>query len=371
VEEAIEATAESAPPADQAIFFDGTSSRRRDVTLVFADALQIMDADKVLASWAYADIRRVDAPPDVLRLRVVNTPSLARLEIRDARLEAECRARCPRLDRATTDGRRGAWTVVALGLAATASVIGIIFYGLPLLADRLTPLVPSSFDRRVGQVAERQIALMVGNKVCTAPEGVEALAVLVNKVRTAADLPADAAPIVLSTPIANAFALPGGQVVIFSGLLEKAENADEVAGVLGHEFGHVKHRDSMRNLLHTGGLSFLAGMMFGDVTGGGALIFASRTLITASHSRQVETDADTYSIMTMHRLGRPTLALGNLMQRITGGKGEGLSLLANHPLTEERLARMRSEDRPATGAPLLTAEQWSALKAVCSTTRKT
>lgn len=68
----------------------------------------------------------------------------------------------------------------------------------------------------------------------------------------------------------------------------------------------------------------------------------------------------------MHRLGRPTKPMGELMFRVTGKQGDKtLSILANHPLTEDRLKRFSEEDRPASGPPLLTASEWTALKGVC------
>jgi len=352
-----------------ATFFDGSSSRRRLVDIAFSDRLRIADGDGPLASWDYADIRRADAPPGVLRLRCLSAPALARLEIVDAADIARCIELCPDLDAA--EARRGTLRVVVLGLAASASMLGIVLFGLPLIADRITPLVPQEVDRRIGDAAERQVRTVFGDKTCNAREGAAALSALVGKVRGAADLAPGQDPIVVSSPIANAFALPGGKVVIVSGLIAKAENADEIAGVLGHEFGHLKHRDSMRNLVHAGGLSFLAGMMFGDVSGSGSLVFASRTLITASYSREVEQDADTFAIDTMHRLGRPPQALGNLLMRISKSQGgDDVSWLSSHPLTQDRLERMGSDDVASGGPPLLSSEQWAALKAICGPARK-
>ena len=164
----------------------------------------------------------------------------------------------------------------------------------------------------------------------------------------------------------GALALPGGKVFLFDGLLAKAENPDEIAGVLAHELGHLKHRDNMRGLIRNGGTSFLIGLLFGDITGSSALIFASRTLVTSSHSREAELDADSFSINVMHRLGRPTKPAGELMLRITGKEGKGLSIMSSHPPSEDRLARMTREDRPATKPPLLTPEEWRSLKSICA-----
>jgi len=141
--------------------------------------------------------------------------------------------------------------------------------------------------------------------------------------------------------------------------------------VLAHELGHLRHRDGTRNLIYNGGTSFLIGLLFGDVTGSSALIFASRSLVTASYSREAEQNADTFSIDVMHRLGRPTRPMGELLFRVTGKQGDkGLSILANHPLTEDRLKRMSDEDRPPSGPPLVSAEEWASLKAICSSGSK-
>ena len=68
----------------------------------------------------------------------------------------------------------------------------------------------------------------------------------------------------------------------------------------------------------------------------------------------------------MHKLGRPTRPMGDLIFRITGNQGDkSLSILANHPLTEDRLKHLSDEDRAASGPSLLSDQEWSALKAVC------
>jgi predicted Zn-dependent protease len=363
----------SAPPgpAGSVVYFDGTSSRRHMVTLAFNGQLEINAsdptlADHALAAWSYADIRRADSPSGTLRLTCLTAPALARLEIRDAALSADLIARCTKLDE-NLPGRRGVAAIVGWSLAATASIIVVVLFGVPLAADRLTPLFPPALERRLGDVAEGQVKILFGNKICTNASGQAAFNKLVDEIRGAADLDVPIQTAVLSTPIPNAFALPGGKVYLFDGLLAKAENADEIAGVLAHELGHLKHRDNTRNLIYNGGTSFLIGLLFGDVTGSGALIFASRALITASYTREAEQNADTFSIKVMHRLGRSPKPMGELLFRVTGKQvDKTLSVLSNHPLTEDRLKRMSDEDRPLTGPPLLTSEEWTSLKAICS-----
>jgi Zn-dependent protease with chaperone function len=352
-------------PINSAIYFDGLSSRRRGVSLAFGDALEINEDGRTAVAWSYGDIRRADSPSGTLRLSCLTAPALARLEIRGAALAAELVSRCPLLDADFTD-RRGVARIVGWSIAAAVSIVGVIWFGVPLAADRLTPLVPQSLERRLGDVAEAQLRRVFGAKVCDNPAGSAAFIKLVNAVREAGSFEASVESAVLSSPIPNAFALPGGKVYLFSGLLAKADSADEISGILAHELGHVRNRDGTRTLIHNGGTSFLIGLLFGDITGSGALIFASRSLVTASYSREAEQDADTFAISVMHRLGRSPKPMGELMFRVTGKEaGSGLSILANHPLTEDRLARMSKEDAPPSGPPLLTPQEWQSLKAIC------
>jgi len=369
-EHGLEAAPAPAGPNGSVVYFDGTTSRRRLVALVFADRLELHEPLQAVITWPYDDIRRADSPIGTLRLTCLSASALARLEIRDAALAAELIARCPRLDE-NRPSRGGAAIIVGWSLAAAASIIAVVLFGVPLAADRLTPLVPQAVERRMGDVADGQVKALFGNKVCDNAAGQAAFVKLVNTLREAGGLDPSIQTAVLATPIPNAFALPGGRVYLFNGLLAKAENPDEIAGVLAHELGHLRHRDGTRNLIYNGGTSFLIGLLFGDVTGSGAVIFASRSLVTASYSREAEQNADNFSIDVMHKLGRPTKAMGELLFRVTGKQGDSsLSILASHPMTEDRLKRMSEVDRPASGPPLLTAAEWNALKAICAPPHK-
>src|SRR5450631_3708512 len=259
----------SSMPGGSAIYFDGTSSRRHAVTPGFYDRLEINADDQTLAMWSYADIRRADSPSGTLRLTCLTAPALARLEIRDAAVAAELVSRCTRLDQ-NIPGRHGTARIVGGSLGATVSIVAVVLFGVPLAADRLAPLVPQALERRLGDVAEGQVKTLFGGKTCNNASGQAAFTKLVDAIRKSTGLDTSIQFEVRATPVPNAFALPGGRVYLFSGLLAKAENADEIAGILAHELGHLRHRDGTRNLIYNGGTSFLIGLLFGDITGSGA-----------------------------------------------------------------------------------------------------
>ncbi|MBV8839085.1 MAG: M48 family metallopeptidase, partial [Alphaproteobacteria bacterium] len=164
----------------------------------------------------------------------------------------------------------------------------------------------------------------------------------------------------------NAVALPGGRIYVFEGLIDKAENADELAGVIAHEIGHVAHRDGTRSILQSAGLSFLCGMLLGDFVGGGAVVVGARAVLQSSYSREVEGAADRYGVDLMARAGGNPRALGTVLGRISGAIHPGTTILSDHPDTQARIAMINDLAAAAPPPrPLLEPSEWAALKLIC------
>ncbi|MGH6923335.1 MAG: M48 family metallopeptidase [Propylenella sp.] len=354
-------------PNEDAFFFDGASAKRRAVRLSFdTDGLNIVEDGKPLAFWRFADLRLADAPKGApLRISAVSAPELARLEIRDAGLAKAIALRCPDLKRRRLTGEVSTRRILFWSAAAAISLVLTVVYLVPAFADRLAPLVPIPLERRIGDAVDRQVRAVIGGETCGGENGAAALARLQEELAAAADLPMPIEIAVLSSSTPNAVALPGGRVYLFEGLLKLAENPDEVAGVLAHELGHVASRDGLRKLLQTSGSAFLLGLLFGDVTGGGVIVFGAQVLIDSRYSRQAETAADDFAADLMLALGRPPAALGAILDRLGAGIGNALAFISSHPVTAERMRVLEARKQPATGAPLLSAAEWTALKAIC------
>lgn len=356
------------PPTAAATYFDGVTSRRHTVAVQLgARELVLIENATPIATWPYADLRTVDRK-GILRLSCASALPLARLDVRDGTLIEAILQRCGSLRHDPGAARIKTARIVGWSLAAIVSVVLVVVYGLPLLAERLTPLVPASLERRIGDAGDRQVRLMFGGRTCTGAPGRAALARLIDTLKRAGGMQTELQSEVLSSNIKNAFALAGGRVYVLDGLLQAAESVDELAGVLAHELGHASHRDHVRLMIYNGGTSFLIGLLFGDVTGSGAAVFATQALLTSSYSRGAETSADTFAITVMHALGRSPKPLGDFLFRLTQGReSRSLSILASHPLTSERRAAMTAADRPATGPELLSPREWQALKSICRT----
>jgi len=348
------------------IYFDGATNRKHRVALNLASAIEISENGVFLATWAYADVRRADGPKDILRLRNIAAAPLARLEITAPATQAEILRLCKLLDGEGSPGEGSTLRIVAWSLAAAVSICAVAWFGVPALADRLTPLVPNWAERRLGDMADRQVRAIFPAKTCATPEGTAALNKLVGELQAEAHPRLIPEPLVLASNTPNAFALPGGRIYVLKGLLDKAESPDELAGVLAHELGHVAHRDGLRRLIANSGASFLIGLLLGDVAGSSVVLTAGRGLFAAAYSREAEAEADLYAVQTMRKLGRSPKPLGDLLLRITGPeKNTPFAIFASHPVTEDRLAALKAADAPPQGEPLLSFGEWRALKAIC------
>jgi Zn-dependent protease with chaperone function len=371
---------ETAPPRGPALFFDGTCSARNDVVVEAGTAgLQIFSADRhLLDEWLYAELRRQASPDGVLRLGRHGETLLARLEVRDAALAAAIEDRAVTLDRGGTAERKLRRKVVILSLAAVVSLIFTAIIGVPVLATRVTPLVPIAVEQKLGDAVDGQIRATLDTKhlgaafVCgsgaNGAAGRAALDKLVGRLQAAAALPYPLRVDVVRRADFNAFALPGGHIYVFQGLIDRAQSPDELAGVLAHEIGHVAHRDGTRTVLQAAGLSFLFGMMLGDFVGGGAVVIAAKTVVRSSYSRRVEAAADIYSVSLMRKVGADPRALAVILARVTADKDEGIKILADHPDTKDRVVAINAIAPTGATTPLLGAADWAALKQICAPT---
>jgi Zn-dependent protease with chaperone function len=349
-----------------AVFLDGRSNRKRAVTLRLRAGLDIVEGDAAIESWPYDAIRRADGSPQLLRLSCLTALPLARIEIADAATKGIVSAYCKSLD----VGRAAAgqtWRIVGWSLAAVCSIMLLAFFGIPFAADRLAPVIPAAIEQRIGGAVDKQLRFIFSGEACDRAEGQAAFTSLIDKLKRAGGIDGALEAHVLSSRIPNAFALPGGKVYLLDGLLQKATSVDEIAGVLAHELGHVQHRDNLRKIIQTGGTSFLVGLLFGDVTGGAAMVFVGRSLFDASYSREAERAADAFAIGVMRKLGRSPKGLGDLLLRVTGTEaGKSITLLSSHPLSEDRLALMSKDAGAASGPEILSAAEWRALKGICA-----
>lgn len=142
---------------------------------------------------------------------------------------------------------------------------------------------------------------------------------------------------VVRDPSVNAFAMPGGFVVVNSGLIERADSAEEIAGVLAHEAQHVERRHGLRGLVHAAGLGVGLRLVLGEVGGSFAASWAEN-LEGLRFSRSQETDADRAGVTALIRAGIDPRGMATFFRKLAKEGGSVPALLSSHPASEDRFA---------------------------------
>lgn len=144
---------------------------------------------------------------------------------------------------------------------------------------------------------------------------------------------------VVDDTMVNAFAIPGGHIVVYKGILQKMQRPEELVALLGHEASHVNERHSLRNMLQELTGSFMLSMVFGDLGSiGGAVASQANMLRSLSYSRSLEESADEEGMKRMVKNNVHPEGMVMLMDRLKEAS-EGIELpgfLSTHPLTEDR-----------------------------------
>ena len=177
---------------------------------------------------------------------------------------------------------------------------------------------------------------------------------------------------VVALPVVNAFALPGGRIVVSARLIAEARRPAEVAGVLAHELGHVYYRHPEAQLVRVMGMQLLLTLATGS-SSGDALGGLAGLLAILRYSRTAEAQADAFATRLMAQGHIDPTGLRDFfvrMQKKMGGKTSGglLSgigdMLATHPGTGERIAIIKPLP-PGEAREVLSPEAFAALKAIC------
>lgn len=179
----------------------------------------------------------------------------------------------------------------------------------------------------------------------------------------------------------NAFALPGGEVVIHSALILRAESAEELLGVLAHEITHVEEQHGIRNVIGTTGIYMVASAVFGDVSGLLAVVSsAAPLLLNQSYSRRFETEADVKGFALLQKAKINPSGLASFfdkmieeekkqLEKIEDEKNrelvkDALAFLSTHPASEDRIKRLNelansahATDYQSLEAPFLNLQQ--------------
>ncbi len=157
---------------------------------------------------------------------------------------------------------------------------------------------------------------------------------------------------VIKSDDVNAFAVPGGYIYIYTGLLDVIENEAQLAAVTSHEISHVVARHSIKRIQQVMGIQILYQIVVGEASSEAldAVIGLGLNVALSGYSREYEREADQYGVFYMEKAGyNPEGAIGlfSQLREAHGGASESRSffenLFASHPETQERINNVEEQ----------------------------
>jgi predicted Zn-dependent protease len=240
----------------------------------------------------------------------------------------------------TRHARRHRFGLVLFALGMVAAVVAGWWSCTRLAPEAATEAMPVKTEMQLGRLLVE--GFLAGEERLREGPARDAVQQIVDRLVAAARNPGYAFDVaVVKDPRVNALALPGGQIVVFTGLLAAAGSADEVAAVLAHEIQHVLHRHGLRRLVQQLGAAAVIAL----ATGGGDLgQLAGRAgeLLQLSYGREQESEADRDGLALLARAGLPPAAMATFFERLDReGPAHGPEFLSTHPDTGRRIAEIR------------------------------
>jgi len=340
-----------------AYLYDGASARRHHVTAAAESEGLAVSGEDSEERIAWPCLTWIDRLPEGLLLGRTDRPGWRLMLSADA--PADLIARLP------ARPRYGRW-VDRLGFgkslvcfAAISALVGYIAINTPGWLGRRLPM---SWETGMSDDGLKDLAA----NTCHTKESDAALAQLVARLdQTRPD--GDETPIrveLIKADIVNAVALPGGRVLVFDGLARSLRSPDALAGVVGHEIGHVRQRHVMQAMLREFGISMVLSGFKSGVTNTLGRMTALR------YSREAETEADNWSRAQMAKAVISPVATAQFFEAAADQTGEaGFAMAAylnSHPDSASRSEAFRAAfHRDQAYKPALSDAQFRAIMLAC------
>ncbi|WAC11797.1 M48 family metallopeptidase [Dyadobacter pollutisoli] len=236
--------------------------------------------------------------------------------------------------------------LIGLVLFLLALLGAAYLYILPFVAEKIASNIPESVEKRLGDaIYDGMIAGYTVDDSLT--RSVNDFAKSIN-FKTAYPITVT----VVKENEVNAFALPGGHVVVFDQILLKMKSKEELAALLGHEVAHVHYQHSLKSMFRGLAGYLFVSLLLNDINGIAAVMADnSNMLVNLTYSRELETEADRKAMKVIQSNGISLKGFVDLFQLLKNSAGNAgqYEILSSHPLTEERITYAKAMSREQTG----------------------
>ncbi len=369
------------PQPCKAGYFDGQTAKRHDVTVTALEGAQVIRIG-FGESLAHQDIplgllrRGGDQPGQAGQVMFhflqpgddEMQRDMARLMLPNAEFAQWLQSAAPNL--AQRDVPRKTYVrLIKVAAFAAASIAALLLVIIPGLAAILANTISREREVAIGKTVVGQVEYLLAgfsdaDLTCTSPAGTAALNRMISRLTDTGLMTYQIDARVIDHEMLNAFAAPGGQVVILRGLLDAAETPDEVAGVLAHELGHVEQRDPLREAIRSAGSAGILTLAFGDATGGTLTALIAEQMLSSAYTRTAEENADSFGLGLLHAAKVSPKGLETFFDRIAELETDMPEVFSSHPQTQSRKDKAAAA-LVADATPSLSDADWKSLKTIC------
>ena len=243
-----------------------------------------------------------------------------------------------KLSRSETLMKRGLAPLFLVGCFLIAAILLIYFFVLPWLADRAAMNFPKEQEIALGAELKKQY--LISERIDT--QKTRLLNDFASKLDLGYDYPADYT--VIDADIVNAYALPGGPIVVYSGIIRKMQTPEELAGILAHERSHVLRHHSTRSIFQNVSGVLLLNLVLGDASSFINLIAQQGQQIQQlSYSRELELEADREGLQLLLKNNINPEGMLSLLEKLKQENTGSLvpEFLSTHPLPDSRIEALK------------------------------
>lgn len=337
--------------------YDGLSARRYPVEVTFGEGGLALAGEDFADHVPWGTVLWIDSLPEAILLGRKDRPGW-RLRLGHD-LPAELLKRLPQpLQFGRWIDRFG----LRKSLVCCAAVSGLIVFAAINTPSWLGRRIPISWETGMSDDGVEDLSA----NTCHTPASDAALAQLVSKLdidEGSGDQPSVRVELIKFNYV-NAVALPGGRVLVFDGLVKQIGSPDALAGVIGHEIGHVRERHVMQAMLREFGISMVLSGFRSGMTNTLGRMTALR------YSREAETEADNWARARLAQASISPRPIANFFDNSSEiGSYASYAMaayLSSHPDPTDRSKAFRASYRADLNyRPALDAEQFDAIRYAC------
>ena len=322
-------------------YFDGLSSDSKQISILFNDSknqLCLQTEDGASLIWYLSDLQ-VESYDNLLEIRNKNyLDAILKVDDKDfARKFYQAMKKKKAIDIHTRLLNLGFSKISIIAVCVLVSISLMYLYILPPIAEKSATLLPESFDNHIGNMVMETI--IEESKIDV--EKTKHLQQFATELNLGNTKPLEFT--VVKSSEVNAFALPSGQIVIYTAILDEIKSYDQLVALLGHEASHVNNRHSIKILSRNLAGYMMISLLFSDISGIMSLLAENaQQLHSLSYSREFEEEADEQGLKILIDNNVNPYAMIKLFEQLEKESEFSVpKIISTHPLTKDRKEHMQ------------------------------